>query len=152
MTQSYKLENLHATALTIGDRGVLVRGASGSGKTTVALALLQQATTAGYSGRLVADDQVLLSPANGRLICIAPPAIAGLIEVRGSSPQAIAFEPAAVIDLVIDLVDPENAPRYAEGALTEIAGCALPLLALPARNASAALIAAAAYLRLTPFG
>ena len=144
-------QNLHCTVLTLGDRGVLIRGASGSGKTALALALLARAQSLGRNGTLVADDQALLSPSNGRLVCMAPPAIAGLVEVRGSTPRAIAHEPAAVIDLVVDLARLEHAPRYSEGDSVEIAGCAVPSLTLAERDTEGALAAIAARLSLPPF-
>jgi serine kinase of HPr protein (carbohydrate metabolism regulator) len=145
------LDNLHGTALAIGDRGVLILGASGSGKTALAVELLRIAAGSGRNGRLVADDQVLLAPSNGRLICLAPPTIAGLVEVSGSMPQAISHEPAAVIDLVVDLVEPAEAPRFSEERSVEIAGCTVPALTLAKRNAVGALPAITARLSLAPF-
>jgi serine kinase of HPr protein (carbohydrate metabolism regulator) len=145
------LPNLHGTALAIGDRGLLIRGASGSGKTTLALELLRIAAESGRNGRLVADDQVLLAASNGRLICFAPRAIAGLVEIRGSMPEMTFHEAAAVIDHVVDLVEQAEAPRFSEEASVEIAGCTVPALTLAERNAVGALPAIAARLSLPPF-
>ncbi|MFI0846665.1 HPr kinase/phosphorylase [Mesorhizobium sp. IMUNJ 23232] len=146
------LPNLHATAIVIGDRGVLIRGASGSGKTTLALAVIAAARTAGRHAALLADDQVLLSPRQGRLACLAPPAITGLIEVRGLTPRLVSHEPSAVIDLLVTLVEQADAPRYSEDRWSEIAGCMLPELLLAARRVSSALPALLARLSLPPFG
>jgi len=66
--------NMHATALLVGDRGVVVLGASGSGKTTFALTLVAQARAAGLFSRIVADDQVFAEAQNGRLLCKVPAA------------------------------------------------------------------------------
>ncbi len=130
MPQTNDLNNLHATALAIGDRGLLIRGASGSGKTTLAVALIAAAQAAGRNACLVSDDQVLLMPCRGRLVCRTPPAIAGLVEVRGATPQAIPYEPSAVIDLLVDLVEAGDAPRYSR---TAMGGCR----GLPAAGAGA---------------
>src|SRR5689334_22430768 len=106
--------NLHATALVVGDRGVLIRGASGTGKTTLALAMMAACRSAGRFASLVSDDQVLVSARAGHLVCHAPEAIRGLVETRGRVPQSVANEDAAVIDLLVQLVEEDIAPRYAE--------------------------------------
>jgi serine kinase of HPr protein (carbohydrate metabolism regulator) len=152
MPQTNDLNNLHATALTIGDRGLLIRGASGSGKTTLAVALIAAAQAAGRNARLVSDDQVLLLASGGRLVCRTPPTIAGLVEVRGATPQAIPHEPSAVIDLLVDLVEAGDAPRFSEPQWEVVEGCRLPVLALAARTVHGALPALAATFLLPPFG
>ncbi|PSJ58043.1 HPr kinase/phosphorylase [Kumtagia ephedrae] len=144
--------NLHATGIVVGDRGILIRGESGSGKTTLALAVIAAARAAGRFATLVADDQLLLARRNGRLVCTAPAAIAGLVEVRGSTPQPIGHEAAAVVDLLIRLVDGPAAPRYREEESEEIGGCRIPVLTLERRNAAGAFAAIAARLSLPPFG
>ncbi|MEQ1951544.1 HPr kinase/phosphorylase [Mesorhizobium sp. CN2-181] len=145
------LPNLHGTAIIIGDRGVLIRGASGSGKTTLALALLTVSRNAGRHATLVADDQVLVAPRENRLICLAPPRIAGLVEVRGLTPRPVAHAQSAVIDLLVSLVEETDAPRYSEDCWSEIAGCRLLELMLPSRNVNGALAALAVCLSLPPF-
>ncbi|HEV7253949.1 MAG TPA: HPr kinase/phosphorylase [Mesorhizobium sp.] len=138
--------NMHASAVLVGDRGVLVMGASGSGKTRLALALLREATVHGRLGRLVADDQVLLSAAHGRLVASAPQAIAGLCEIRGFGVAAIAYEPACVVDLLVRLAPAAQAPRMAAGRRETLAGCAVPVLELAERDASGAVLAVTALL------
>jgi serine kinase of HPr protein (carbohydrate metabolism regulator) len=143
--------NLHATALVIGDRGILIGGKSGSGKTSLALAMLAACRPARRFASLVSDDQVLISSVAGRLICRAPPAIKGLVETRGRVPQPLGHEAAAVIDLVVRLVEEDAAPRYAEDQHEEIEGCRLPLMVLPGRNVAAAMPALCSWLLLPPF-
>jgi serine kinase of HPr protein (carbohydrate metabolism regulator) len=94
-------ETIHASAVVVGDRGVLVRGASGAGKSSLALALV---AAFGARAVLVADDRVALSAAGGRLVATAPAAIAGAMEVRGLGIIAAPHLSPAVIDLVVDLV------------------------------------------------
>lgn len=145
--------NFHAGAVLLCGRGVLVAGPSGAGKTALCLTLLDQARLHGYAARLVCDDQVLLSAASGdRLIAAAPPAIAGLVELRGFGPAPVAAEARMVVDLLVRLVDPAAAPRIADEGFAELEGCRVPALDLPARFAAGAARAVAGMLRLPPFG
>jgi HPr kinase/phosphorylase len=68
---------LHATAVAVAGRGLLILGASGSGKSGLALRMIA------LGARLVADDQVLLHRAGDTLVAEAPARLAGLIEARG---------------------------------------------------------------------
>ncbi len=106
--------NIHASAVVLGDRGVLIAGAPGSGKTGLALALVSHARSFGLFGRLVGDDQLFLSVHHGRLVCAAPPTIAGLAEVRGLGPSPLEFEARAPVDLYVTLVDNAAAQRFPE--------------------------------------
>lgn len=102
---------VHATCVLVGSIGVLIRGPSGSGKSRLAAALIQAVRRDGGFAALVADDRVALAAANGRLIARPPDAIAGRIEVRGFGIAAVDFEPAAVVRLVVDLVEAAEADR-----------------------------------------
>jgi len=144
--------NIHGTAVLLGDRGVLVTGPSGAGKTALALALVSRFSAQGLFCRLVGDDQLFVAGHDARLVCRAPGTIAGLAEVYGIGPQKLAFEPAAVIDLVVRLVPAAGMHRFQEDATETIAGCVVPRLDLPARDAFSALPAVAARLGLPPFG
>lgn len=145
-------DNIHASAVVLADRGVLITGEPGSGKTGLALTLLAHARACGVFGRLVADDQLLLSVRHDRLLCRAPPAIAGLAEVRGAGPSRIASEAAAPVDLHVALVTASSAPRYPEQPTVTLLGCEVPSLTLAAGDRQAALLAVAASLSLPPFG
>ncbi|MFY9895330.1 MAG: serine kinase [Xanthobacteraceae bacterium] len=95
---------IHASAVLVGTRAVLIRGPSASGKSRLALELIE----AGRIGtvlfaRLVADDRVHLEAAGGRLLARPAAALAGLIEVRGVGLLRVAHEPSAVVGFVIDL-------------------------------------------------
>jgi HPr kinase/phosphorylase len=123
--------SVHATAVLVGARAVLIRGESGSGKSGLALALLQ----AGHDGRLpfarlVADDRTALSAVNGRLLARPAPELTGLLEVRGAGIRQVPNEPVAAVFLVIDIVD--DPPRMPDaGDLTVIIdGISLPRLAV----------------------
>ncbi len=140
--------NHHATALILGDRGVLVRGRSGAGKTSLAFALIDRCRGAEKFARFVADDQVLLETRNGRVICTAPAAIAGMAEIRGLGPTAVDFEPRMVVDLVVDLVEAKAAPRFPDQQTVALLGCGIPSLVLAERDLSAPVSAIVASLSL----
>ncbi len=126
--------NMHATAVVLGDRGVLVAGPSGSGKTALALALVDRIRAGGGFARLVSDDQVFLSGHDGRLLCRAPATIAGLAEVRGIGPTPFVHEPAAVVDLVVRLVPHAEVQRLPDATEETLAGCIVPGIALAMRE------------------
>ena len=145
-------QNIHASAVVLGDRGIVIVGSSGMGKTQLALTLISHARSFGWFARLVADDQVLLSAHGGRVICAAPATIAGLVEVRGVGPWPAACEMKVPADLVVRLVERHVAERFPETAMEPLLGCEVPLLKLAADNRGAALMAVAARLSLPPFG
>lgn len=135
---------VHASAVLAGARAVLIRGDSGAGKSGLARALVE----AGRTGllpfaRLVGDDRVHLQAAGGRLLVRPAPRLAGLIEVRGVGIARMAYEPAAVVGLVVDLgADAERLPEP-EQKWTEIEGVKLPRLAVAAGNDVLPLVLAA---------
>lgn len=146
------LPNIHATALVLGDRGVLVTGPSGAGKTTLALALIEQFCARGRFASLVGDDQLLVEARGGRLLARAPATLAGLVEVPGIGPQPMRAEQTAVVDLVLRLVAKGDAARMQDAATETIAGCALPRFDLDRHNVAVALPLVAALLAAPPFG
>ena len=129
---------VHASAVLVGSRAVLIRGPSASGKSRLALELLEAARTGSLRfARLVADDRVHLEALGGRLLARTPKALAGLIEVRDVGLLRVTHEPCAVIGLVVDLAAPaaERLPSTNERT-TEIHGIALPRLPI-ARDVAA---------------
>jgi serine kinase of HPr protein (carbohydrate metabolism regulator) len=136
---------VHASAVLVGPRAALIRGPAGSGKSRLALALIQ----AGCAGalpftRLVGDDRVHLETANGRLLVRPAEALAGLIEVRGLGIRRLAHESVAVVGLVIDLAAPdaERLPPT-KSAASGVAGAMLPRLAVAPGEAPLPLLIAA---------
>ncbi len=95
---------IHGTCILLGPRALLLRGASGSGKSRLAGALLHDAATAGRFARLVADDQVEVRAVNGRLLVAAPAKIAGLREHAGIGVYQEPHQKSAVAGLVVDLI------------------------------------------------
>lgn len=143
--------NLHATAVVLGDRGLLVSGPSGSGKTALALVLVEKFRASGRFARLVSDDQIFLSAHQGRLVCHVPPTIAGLAEVRGLGPVPVEYEPSAAIDLLVRLVPAAEMERLPEATSELLVGCSVPKVMLAEREMSAAVPAILALLGIGLF-
>jgi HPr kinase/phosphorylase len=125
---------IHASAVLVGARALLIQGPPGAGKSRLALALME----AGQSGllgfaRLLADDRVLIEPAHGRLLVRSAPGLAGLIEVRGVGIRRVPYEPVAVVGALVEL-SAADAGRLPEPASRHgtIAGIRLPRLAVAA--------------------
>ncbi|MER9593478.1 HPr kinase/phosphorylase [Mesorhizobium sp. M0244] len=144
-------ENIHGTAILIGDRGILITGPSGLGKTTLALTLIDHCRQRGLFSRLIGDDQLYAAVRQGRLVCRAPASIAGLVEVPGFGPKPIPFEPGCVIDLVVRLVPAGKMVRFQEDLTEIIAGVPVPRIDLAGRNVAAALSAVMSRLSIAPF-
>jgi HPr kinase/phosphorylase len=142
---------VHASAVLVGARAVLIRGPSGAGKSRLALELIEAARAGSLLfARLVGDDRVHLQAAGQRLLVRPAEALCGLLEVRGIGIVRVPYEPCAVVGLVIDLsADAERLPEP-EKSQVEIAGITLPRLAVAAD--APALPAVLAILTLRPEG
>jgi HPr kinase/phosphorylase len=122
--------SVHASAVLAGARAVLIRGAAGTGKSRLALAIIEAAQTGLLRfARLVGDDRVHLEPCHGRLVVRPAAALAGLIEVRGLGVRRLDHEPRAVVGLVVDLAA-EDAERLPMAGEIAISGISLPRLAI----------------------
>jgi serine kinase of HPr protein (carbohydrate metabolism regulator) len=126
------MERVHATCVDIDGTGVLLRGPPGSGKSDLALRLIDG------GARLVTDDRADLTLEGGRVVVTAPPEIAGLFEVRGQGVGRLPSVERAVLGLVVDLVQPERVERLPEAAQCRLLGLTLPLVRLAPFEASAA--------------
>ena len=95
---------IHASAVLIGAKAVLIRGPSGAGKSRLAFELIKAGRTGALPfARLVADDRAHVEACGGRLLVRPAAALAGLIEMRGLGIRRLAYEPVAVVGLVVDL-------------------------------------------------
>src|SRR5260370_18657619 len=122
---------LHATAVAIGGRGVLLRGASGAGKSDLALRLIDA------GARLIADDQSELHRRGDSIIARAPATIAGLVEVRGIGIIRLDALAEAPVALLVDLAAPQSLERLPARRSERVLGLHLPLIALAPFEASA---------------
>ena len=124
-------ESIHASALLVGERGLLIRGASGTGKSLLALALVGRVRRAGGFAALVADDRVWLEAAGDRLIARGAPKLAGVCERRCEGLVETPHEASAVLRLVVDVAErgaiPPRFPKL-EDKYAKLAGVALPRL------------------------
>lgn len=124
---------IHASAVLIGEAGVLILGPSGAGKSALSLALIEAARARNGFASLIADDRVVLAEVNGRVLATAKPDFEGLIERRGEGILRVPFEPAAVLRLVVDLPTRGLAPvRWPEenGRIWSYNGVILPRMTL----------------------
>jgi HPr kinase/phosphorylase len=123
---------VHGTCVELAGLAVLLRGAPGSGKSDLALRLIDQ------GARLVADDRVDLRLDGTELLASAPPPLAGRIEVRGLGILALPPLASARLGLVVELVDPATVERLPEPSQCSFLGRALPQIRLAPFESSAA--------------
>jgi serine kinase of HPr protein (carbohydrate metabolism regulator) len=120
--------SVHASAVRVGNRAVLIRGPSGAGKSHLAFDLI----LAGRAGQippavLIGDDRVHLRASQGQLLVRPARELAGLIEIRGLGVRRCDFAWEGMVGLVVDLsaADAERLPPP-EALLTCVSGVIIP--------------------------
>ncbi len=121
MDKSRVSQIVHASCVSLDSKAVLIRGASGSGKSALALQLMA------LGASLVADDRTVLCPSDGALVASAPPELLGLIEARGVGILRAAASVSSEIVLVVDL-DRQELKRFPQRHDVEICGFQVPCL------------------------
>ncbi len=133
---------IHASCVAFGDRAILIRGPSGSGKSELVLRLIDGE---GYGlgarlqrAALVADDQVVLSLREGMIFASPALKLAGLLEIRGQGIVSVEFVENVALVLVVDLMPYEDISRMPEPdtLTTALLGLQLPCLALDGHSAA----------------
>ena len=123
--------NVHGTGIVLAGTGVMLRGPSGSGKSLLALLLIDDFVSRGEDAILVADDRLDLGESGGSLTMTAPSAIAGMIELRGRGIVSRPHVESAPLRLVVDLVEtlermPEESAFSTELLGVTVARCPVP--------------------------
>jgi len=122
---------IHASCIELAGAGILLRGPSGSGKSDLALRLIDG------GARLVADDRTDLKVENGGLIASAPAPIAGKLEIRGIGIMTLPSVARSRLGLAVDLVDAASVERLPLSQRCSYLGVDLPLIAVAPFEASA---------------
>ena len=132
-------ESIHATCVAIDGAGVLLLGPSGCGKSDLALRLLNPGGCDATVHRLVSDDRVELTKAEGRLFASPPATIAGRLEVRGVGIIMVPHVWNVELYLAVELVSPYAVPRLPDrdGDPLELIGVRIPRFRLAPFEASA---------------
>ena len=132
---------LHGTCVGFGERGVLIIGPPGSGKSSLALRLMDEP---GYGiathlmrGELVSDDQVVVRRTETGLVASAPPTLAGKFEIRGLGIVSVPTQAAVSVALVVSLKPHAEIERLPHPRTYEILGIALPTVEIDGNSASA---------------
>lgn len=163
---------MHATAIRYEGTGLLIRGPSGSGKSRLAMALLEQAgavrtvtkVTDGPRPRttplplesgntaLIGDDYLHLDPTGDELNASPAEGLEGLIEVRGLGILALPWCTGVPVHLVVDLVPMQQMMRLPEHAATNIMGHSVEQVSIPIGDLAHQMLLARTAMMLLPCG
>lgn len=141
---------IHATCIAIDGKGVLLLGKSGSGKSDLALRLIDEPGCGtgekALHAQLVADDQVCLTQDGAQVLAQAPEALAGKLEMRGIGIVAAPYAGPVTVELVVELMDAEEIERMPDESQLQqnLLGIAMPRIMLdPNKPSSPARVRAA---------
>lgn len=126
------MATVHASCVAVDGRGVLLLGPPGSGKSDLALRLIDGGAV------LVADDRVGIRAVDGRLEASPPETLAGRMEIRGLGIMDVDWQPRVALALAVELLTDERPERLPEREEWRFAGIAIPLIRIVPFEASAA--------------
>ena len=124
------LKRIHSTSVVIDDNGVLILGDSGSGKSDLALRLIDNGAT------LISDDISICRKNSNNIYLYCPPEIKGLLEVREIGIITVPFVERIKLRLVVNL-NSNNNERFPKDTSFRIMGIKIPTINIEGKNSSA---------------
>ena len=124
------LKRMHSSSVVIDDNGVLILGDSGSGKSDLALRLIDNGAT------LISDDISICRKNSNNIYLHCPPEIKGLLEVREIGIITVPFVERIKLRLVVNLKSKNN-ERFPKENSYRILGIKIPLISIEGKNSSA---------------
>ena len=124
------LKRIHSTSVVIDDNGVLILGDSGSGKSDLALRLIDSGAT------LISDDISICRKNLNNIYLYCPPEIKGLLEVREIGIITVPFVERIKLRLVVNLKSNNN-ERFPKDSFFRILGIKIPIINIEGKNSSA---------------
>ena len=124
------LKRMHSTSVVIDDNGVLILGDSGSGKSDLALRLIDNGAT------LISDDISICRKKSNNIYLYCPPEIKGLLEVREIGIITVPFVERIKLRLVVNLKSINN-ERFPKDSTYRILGIKIPIINIEGKNSSA---------------
>lgn len=116
---------VHASAVLLGQKAVLLTGESGNGKSTIALQLIKA-----HEATLIGDDRVYLAKHGAVLMARPHDNLLGLLEMRGLGLLRLPYCQKAAVALAVELTSKAHVPRLATNAIYQYDGLSIPLLRL----------------------
>ena len=124
------LKRIHSTSVVIDDNGVLILGDSGSGKSDLALRLIDSGAT------LISDDISICRKNLNNIYLYCPPETKGLLEVREIGIITVPFVERIRLRLVVNLKSNNN-ERFPKDSFFRILGIKIPIINIEGKNSSA---------------
>jgi len=121
----------HASSVEYNGKGIIIFGASGSGKSDLALRLIDA------GAKLISDDYVEVFRKDDALFVQAAPNITGMIEVRGVGIEKIPYKNSAILDLALELMPRDKIERLPEVRFFNEDECKIPLYQFDGFSSSA---------------